>query len=88
MNFSIENVRAKKVWFDENNLWLLLVDGRQLSVPKIYFPRLKNASEELLADYSLSGDGIGIHWDALDEDLFVPNLLLGINSVSKNSASA
>ena len=40
MNFSRENARAKKVWFDENNLWLALVDGRQLSVPRMYFPRL------------------------------------------------
>ncbi|MBQ6779825.1 MAG: DUF2442 domain-containing protein [Treponema sp.] len=88
MNFSVENVRAQRVWFDKNNLWLALVDGRQLSIPKIYFSRLKDASEESLANYSLSGGGIGIHWDSLDEDLFVPNLLLGINAVTKKSVSA
>ena len=48
----------------------------------------KNASNENLADYSLSGGGIGIHWDNLDEDLYVPNLLLGIYSVEKKSVSA
>lgn len=88
MNFSVESVRAQKVWFDKNNLWLALIDGRQLAIPKMYFPRLKDASESSLANYSLSGGGIGIHWDSLDEDLFVPNLLLGINSIAKTNASA
>ena len=76
MNFSRENARAKKVWFDENNLWVALVDGRQLSVPRIYFPRLDAASISELENYELSGDGLGIHWDTLDEDLYVPSLLL------------
>ena len=76
MNFSRENARAKKVWFDENNLWVALVDGRQLSVPRMYFPRLDAASIPELENYELSGDGLGIHWDNLDEDLYVPNLLL------------
>ena len=76
MNFSRKNARAKKVWFDENNLWLALVDGRQLSVPRMYFPRLDAASTSELENYELSGEGLGIHWDNLDEDLYVPNLLL------------
>jgi len=71
------NARAVKVWFDEDNMWVALSDGRVLSVPKIWFPRLLNASAEELADYELSGHGIGIHWDDLDEDISVPNLLLG-----------
>ncbi|MBP5465311.1 MAG: DUF2442 domain-containing protein [Treponema sp.] len=88
MSFSAENARAQKVWFDEHNLWLLLKDGRQLSVPRVYFPLLNDAQPSVLEQYSLSGDGIGIHWDMLDEDLFVPNLLLGIYGREKPSASA
>lgn len=76
MNFLRENARAQRVWFDENNLWIALVDGRQLSVPRIYFPRLDGAPLAELESYQLSGGGLGIHWDALDEDLYVPNLLL------------
>lgn len=76
MNFSKESARAKSVWFDDCNIWILLVDGRQLSVPKAYFPNLENASALDLSSYELSGDGIGIHWDSLDEDLYVPNLLM------------
>ena len=44
MNFSKESARAKSVWFDDCNIWISLVDGRQLSVPKAYFPNLENAS--------------------------------------------
>ena len=75
--------RAQKVWTDTENLWLLLSDGRQLSVPLMFFPRLKDAKKEMLDDYELSGNGIGIHWDNLDEDLYVPNLLLGITDINR-----
>lgn len=80
MSFSKENAKAKKVWFDDLNMWILFEDGRQLSVPKVYFESLKQASEEELNNYELIGGGIGIHWEDLDEDLYVPNLLLSVNS--------
>jgi len=80
MSFSKENAKAKKVWFDDLNMWILFEDGRQLSVPKVYFESLKQASEEQLNNYELIGGGIGIHWEDLDEDLYVPNLLLSVNS--------
>ncbi len=68
---------ASKVWFDDENLWVLLRDGRQLSVPLAYFPRLLKASQEKRHRYELSGGGAGIHWDGLDEDISVAGLLLG-----------
>ena len=80
MTFSKENARANKVWFDQDNLWISLIDGRQLSVPKSYFMTFQNATDEQLMDYELSGNGIGIHWESLDEDLYVPNLLIAITS--------
>lgn len=83
MDFSVNNARAQKVWCDSENLWILLFDGRQLSIPLIFFPKLMNADKELLSQYELSGNGIGIHWDNLDEDLYVPNLLLGITDVNR-----
>ena len=49
----------------------------------MFFPRLKDAKKEMLDDYELSGNGIGIHWDNLDEDLYVPNLLLGITDINR-----
>ena len=68
---------ANKVWFDENSLWLALRDGRQLSVPLAYFPRLLRASAAERNKFELSGGGTGIHWDELDEDISVAGLLLG-----------
>ncbi len=69
--------KAAKVWFDENNLWLLFHDGRQLSVPLAYFPRLTKASPLQRANVVVSGGGTGLHWDELDEDISVAGLLLG-----------
>lgn len=88
MNFSLNNAKAKKVWSDDENLWLLLVDGRQLSIPLVCFPRLNSAGSSAIEKYELSGDGLGIHWDDLDEDLYVPNLLLGITSVNQTGKIA
>ncbi len=68
---------ATKVWFDEYNMWVSLSDGRQLSVPLEYFPRLLNAKPFQREKYILSGNGTGIHWEELDEDISVPGLLMG-----------
>lgn len=70
--------RASGVWFDTDNMWLNLSDGRQLSVPLVYFPRLLKATQKHREGYELSGGGTGIHWDKIDEDISVPNLLVGI----------
>ncbi len=46
-----------------------LADGRQLSVPLAYFPKLLNATQLQLENYVISGGGTGLHWDELDEDI-------------------
>jgi hypothetical protein len=74
------DVRAQKVWFDEFSFWIMFTDGRQLSVPLAYFPRLHNATPEQRNNFEMSGGGIGLHWDELDEDIHVPGLLLGRNA--------
>ena len=56
-------------------LYVRLADGRELAVPLEWFPRLRKASAEQLARYRLIGDGIGIHWPDLDEDISVEGLL-------------
>ncbi len=68
---------ATKIWFDNDNMWVALSDGRQLSVPLTYFPRLLNASSEQRNKFELSGGGTGIHWEEIDEDISVPGLILG-----------
>ena len=68
---------ASKIWFDKENLWVLLRDGRQLAVPMAYFPRLLKATPIKRNQYEISGGGTGIHWNKLDEDISVAGLLLG-----------
>jgi hypothetical protein len=69
---------AKSVSFDDDMLWVDLVDGRKIGVPLAYFPRLLNAKPDQLSRLEISGGGTGLHWDELDEDISVEYLLLGI----------
>lgn len=56
-------------------LHVVLADGRELSVPLAWFPRLMNASDEERRNWRLIGGGIGIHWPSVDEDISVESLL-------------
>ena len=78
MNASHDLARAERIWFDDDNLWVELTDGRQVGVPLAYFPRLSGASPQQRAKYEMSGGGTGLHWEELDEDISVPGLLAGI----------
>ena len=68
---------AAEVWFDADMLHVRLLDGRQISVPVDWFPRLCNANEEQRKKWRLIGKGVGIHWEDIDEDILVASLLLG-----------
>ena len=62
---------------DDDDLHCELADGRMISVPLIWYPRLWQASPEQRNRYEIIGDGYGIHWPALDEDLSVKGFLAG-----------
>ena len=68
---------AQTVRFTEDDLIVNLVDGRKISVPLIWFPKLASATREQLKNYEILGDGEGIHWLDIDEDLSVEGLLRG-----------
>jgi hypothetical protein len=68
---------AVSVECTEEELRVALDDGRKLSVPLAWFPRLLHASTAQRADWRLVGGGEGIHWASLDEDLSVRGLLRG-----------
>ena len=68
---------AQSVEFTDDDLIVSLVDGRRVTVPLVWFPRLAKATREQLEKYELLGDGEGIHWPDLDEDLSVAGLLRG-----------
>ena len=82
MNTLTAKALAVNIRFDADSLWIGLADGRQLGVPLAYFPRLLNATPEQRQRYEISGGGIGLHWDELDEDILVENLLLGKGAVN------
>ncbi len=69
--------KASEVWFDDDLLHVRLLDGREISVPLEWFPKLRNASENKRNKWRLIGKGIGIHWEDLDEDIQVSALLHG-----------
>ncbi len=74
-NSSYNSAQAKDVSFDADNMWVALVDGRQLGIPLAYFPKLAEATQTQRKKYVLSGGGTGIHWEELDEDLSVQGLM-------------
>lgn len=86
MNTLDNQPRAKKIWFDSDNLWVELEDGRQIGVPLAYFPRLAQASPSQRDNLIISGGGTGLHWEELDEDISVPGLLAG--GVAEHKVSA
>ena len=69
--------RAMKVTVSDDELTVDLVDGRKISVPVVWFPRLLNASAAQREDWELLGEGEGIHWPQIDEDLSVVGILRG-----------
>ncbi|HET6661578.1 MAG TPA: DUF2442 domain-containing protein [Rubrobacter sp.] len=74
------NELITEVRFTDDDLVVALADGRTLSVPMVWYPSLFNASEEERNDWRLIGDGEGIHWPQIDEDLSAEGLLRGIPS--------
>ena len=69
--------RAQEVLVTEDELTVSLVDGRRVSVPLAWFPRLLHASPTQRSNWQLLGDGEGIHWPDVDEDLSVAGILRG-----------
>ncbi len=72
--------RAQTVTVTEDELTVALEDGRTISVPLAWFPRLLHATPAERANWRLIGEGEGIHWSELDEDIAVAHLLAGIPS--------
>ncbi len=66
---------AVDVSVTDDALQVVLADGRELSVPLAWFPRLLSATLEQRQNWRLIGDGVGINWPAIDEHLSVEGLL-------------
>jgi hypothetical protein len=71
------DARAREVQCSDDELSVLLADGRSISVPLGWFPRLLRATPSERANFELMGGGQGIHWPDIDEDVSVEGLLRG-----------
>ena len=76
---SISDIRieplATSVSFSADSLTVVLADGREVTAPLEWFPRLRDADNEQRQQWRLIGGGVGIHWEAVDEDISVESLL-------------
>jgi Protein of unknown function (DUF2442) len=66
---------AVQVSCSADALHVVLADGREVSVPLLWSPRLVTATPEQRSEWRLIGGGVGIHWEAIDEDISVESLL-------------
>ena len=71
------DTRVRDVAVTEDELSVALMDGRTITVPLAWFPRLAAASPAARRRWEIAGGGYGIHWPELDEDLSTEGLLRG-----------
>jgi hypothetical protein len=76
----VSEARAQGVRVTEDSLIVDLVDGRTISVPLAWYPRLAHGTDAERSRWRFIGDGEGIHWPNLDEDISVEGLLVGRRS--------
>jgi hypothetical protein len=69
--------RVADIFFTDDELSVRLMDGRTITVPLAWYPRLLRATDEQRNNWKISGGGYGIHWPDIDEDLSTEGLLRG-----------
>ncbi len=73
----IGSARIQDVSVTDDELQIRLTDGRTVSAPLAWYPRLQHASPAERSNWRMIGGGEGIHWPAVDEDISVANVLAG-----------
>ena len=73
-----QEVRIKNIEVTDDTITAYLVDGRVISVPLAWSWRLTEATPEQRANYEIIGDGQGIHWPEIDEDISAVGMLYGM----------
>ena len=77
MSIAVSDPRIKAVEVSEELITAHLVDGRIISVPLVWSWRLSSATPTQRAHYEIIGDGHGVHWPDLDEDISAEGMLTG-----------
>ena len=78
------NAKAVRVTFTEDCLMVDMDDGRTISVPLAYYPRLYHGSTVERQHWVIEGEGI--HWPELDEDIRTADLLIGLHSAESQES--
>lgn len=78
--------RVKDVRTDDDMLRVDLLDGRTISVPLAWYPRLLHATPQQRANWQIAGGGYGIYWPDIDEDLSTEGLLRGALAPRRSAA--
>jgi hypothetical protein len=79
-------ISAASVRFDEYTMWVDLTDGRTLGVPLAWFPLLLRATSAEREQVELSR--VGMHWEAIDEDISIAGLLAGRGDATRSTEHA
>lgn len=79
---------ARDVRFTAAELVVELTDGRTLMTPLAWYPRLLHATKAQRLNWRLIGRGVGVHWEAMDEDLSIDGMLRGIPSQESSASLA
>lgn len=79
---------AQSIGFSEDSMVVCLDDGRSITVPLAWYPRLSAGTKAERENYELIGDGEGIHWPDLDEDISVEGIIGGRASAESSDSLA
>lgn len=81
----VPDIRVRAIHIDGERLTVDLMDGRSISVPLGWYPRLLAATPAQRQDWQIAGGGYGIHWPEIDEDLSTKGLLKGAPAPSRQA---
>jgi hypothetical protein len=79
------DIRVRAVHVGKDRLTVDLMDGRSITVPIAWYPRLLSATQARRRRWEVAGGGYGIHWPDVDEDLSTEGLLRGAPAASRDS---
>lgn len=88
MSTSISDERVKGVKIQRDTFTVALMDGRSISVPLAWYPRLLHATHAQLQKWEICGGGYGIHWPLIDEHLSTEGLLRGAPAPKRKTVAA
>lgn len=73
----LDSAKALRAWCQDSYIYIQLDDERRIGVPIRYYPKLRYADKEQVANLTIRGNGRALRWEALDEDILVADMVAG-----------